>query len=227
MRITVYHGSENIIYTPQYGVGNIHNDYGLGFYCTEHVELAKEWACTGGHGGYANRYTLDMDDLSALRLNEGGYHILNWLAVLLENRTFSINSDIRRNARDYILSEFLPDYVHADIIVGYRADDSYFSFANAFLNNGLSLRQLGKAMCLGNLGEQIVIKSRRAFEHIEFDGYEIAEKAEYFPKRQLRDEAAREEYRKELSVDDNDVYMIDIIRQRWRNDDVRLQGRLS
>ncbi|MBR2627880.1 MAG: DUF3990 domain-containing protein, partial [Peptococcaceae bacterium] len=40
-------------------------------------------------------------------------------------------------------------------MIGYRADDSYFSFANAFLNNTLSLRQLEKAMMLGKHGEQV------------------------------------------------------------------------
>ena len=42
------------------------------------------------------------------------------------------------------------------MIIGYRADDSYFSFANAFLNNTLSLEQLKEAMYLGKLGEQVI-----------------------------------------------------------------------
>lgn len=33
-----------------------------------------------------------------------------------------------------ILMEFLSDYTSADVIRGYRADDSYFSFAFAFLS---------------------------------------------------------------------------------------------
>lgn len=42
----IYHGSKNIIEKPEFGKGNKKNDYGLGFYCTENVELAKEWACS-------------------------------------------------------------------------------------------------------------------------------------------------------------------------------------
>ena len=42
----IYHGSKNIITKPEFGKGNIANDYGLGFYCTENIELAKEWACS-------------------------------------------------------------------------------------------------------------------------------------------------------------------------------------
>ena len=40
----IYHGSKDIIKIPLYGYGKKYNDYGLGFYCTENIELAKEWA---------------------------------------------------------------------------------------------------------------------------------------------------------------------------------------
>ena len=65
-KLTVYHGSSKIIKTPIFGVGNKNNDYGLGFYCTESEELAKEWACTFELDGYANKYTLDMKNLTVI-----------------------------------------------------------------------------------------------------------------------------------------------------------------
>ena len=40
--IDIYHGSPNLIERPVFGEGKVHNDYGRGFYCTEHAELAKE-----------------------------------------------------------------------------------------------------------------------------------------------------------------------------------------
>lgn len=40
----LWHGSQKIIETPQLGLGKIHNDYGQGFYCTESLDLAREWA---------------------------------------------------------------------------------------------------------------------------------------------------------------------------------------
>ena len=39
----LYHGSDHIIERPIYGKGNVHNDYGLGFYTTWDLEIAKEW----------------------------------------------------------------------------------------------------------------------------------------------------------------------------------------
>jgi hypothetical protein len=53
-KATIYHGSRLIIEKPAFGVGNPRNDYGLGFYCTHDIDLAKEWACTGENSGHAN-----------------------------------------------------------------------------------------------------------------------------------------------------------------------------
>jgi hypothetical protein len=132
-----------------FGKGNPHNDYGLGFYCTESLDLAKEWACTEETNGYANRYEIDFSRLSVINLSVGGYNILNWLALLVNNRIFRISSDVAREGKQYLTEVFLPDISTADMIVGYPANDSYFSFANAFLNNTLSLEQLSRAMYLG------------------------------------------------------------------------------
>ena len=119
----LYHGSINMIEEPEFGVGNSKNDYGQGFYCTEHIELAKEWACAENRDGFANEYELETDGLSIMNLSDARYHILNWLAILLENRTFVIERGLALTAKDYILSEFLPEYKNADVIRGYRADD--------------------------------------------------------------------------------------------------------
>lgn len=224
-KIIIYHGSPHIIEKPQFGFGNPNNDYGLGFYCTQSPELAMEWACSAETDGYANKYTLDTSDLSILSLTNGEYNILNWLSVLLENRKFRIGGNIARQARDYILENFSVDYISYDIIKGYRADDSYFSFASSFLNNTISLPQLERAMVLGKLGEQIVAVSEKAFNAIVFSDALVAKKEVYYPKKLARDTAAREEFKKEKerSLILNEAYILDIIREGWKNDDNRLQ----
>ncbi|MBP3338262.1 MAG: DUF3990 domain-containing protein [Lachnospiraceae bacterium] len=224
-KLTLYHGSGKIINKPVYGVGNVYNDYGQGFYCTQVLELAKEWACTEEMDGYANKYVLNTDGLSILDMSNGDYNILNWLAILLENRTFKIGGDIAIAAKEYLQKNFRVVYEKYDIIKGYRADDSYFSFATAFINNSLSLASLEKAMYLGELGEQIVLKSRRAFEQIEFEGHMPAKKEIYYPKKLARDTKAREAYKQEKTSIDivNDVFIMDIIREGWKNDDNRIQ----
>ena len=224
----IYHGSANIIEQPVWGAGNPKNDYGLGFYCTPDAELAKEWATTEKENGFSNQYLLDMTDLSVLNLNSGQYHILNWIAVLLENRIFRLREDVAVRAKEYILENFWVDYKKYDIVNGYRADDSYFSYANSFLNNTLSLDKLEKAMLYGNLGEQIVLRTQKAFTQLSFQRAETVDKEIYYPKKLARDTEAREAFRKDRQVGEIEegIYVMDIVRGRWKDDDVRLQRRI-
>ena len=223
-KITLFHGSTKVVEKPILGVGNPKNDYGLGFYCTENLELAKEWASAERNDGFANSYEMDIEGLDILRLNKTPYHILNWLAILLKNRTFVLSQGLPSEAKAYLLENFLPDYQQYDLIIGYRADDSYFSFANAFLNNTISLEQLRKAMYLGKLGEQVVLKSEKAFSKIIFIESIPVDSNLYYPKRQARDRQAREDYQKEKNATSpvDAIYMIDILRQKWTTDDPRL-----
>ena len=59
----LFHGSPSIIEKPQFGYGKVYNDYGLGFYCTDSLEMAKEWGVAQNRNGYANRYELDGEIL--------------------------------------------------------------------------------------------------------------------------------------------------------------------
>ena len=225
-KIRLYHGSENIIKIPQYRFGNHKNDYGYGFYCTESLDLANEWGCSEEKDGFANEYELDMAGLSVLNLSDSGYNILNWLAILLENRTFDLSSEVSVAAKDYILKNFHISYEHYDIIRGYRADDSYFSFANAFLNNVISVQKLNKAMYLGKLGEQIVLKSEKAFSQISFINGSVSERSIFYPKKQARDSAARNDFfkiRSESEIYNSDaIFIVDLMRGGIKNGDPRI-----
>jgi hypothetical protein len=219
----LYYGSSSIIKQPEFGKGKVYNDYGLGFYCTENLELAKEWACMENVCGYANKYEISTDNLKVLYLSSDEYSILNWLAILLQNRVGRLSTPVARRGREYLLDNFLPEYEEYDVIIGYRADDSYFSFAKSFVSNEISLKQLGYAMKLGKLGEQFVLKSENAFRTVKFVECIKVDQNVYYPKRKIRDEEARAAYRRELEKDDmNGVFMRDIIREEMKADDVRL-----
>ena len=218
----IYHGSKDIIEKPEFGKGNKKNDYGLGFYCTENVELAKEWACSNNEtNGYANQYEIDLSAYKVLDLREEKYSILNWMALLLKFRTFDVNTPISVQAKEYILENFYVNVEEYDVIIGYRADDSYFSFAKDFINNTISVEQLAEAMRLGELGIQIVLKSKRAFDTVKYISYELAECKEYYVKRVSRDKKARETYlsghRQNLVYDG--LFVMDIIRKGLKNGD--------
>lgn len=226
----VYHGSQQIVEVPKFGVGKKYNDYGQGFYCTESNELAKEWACPVKNDGYSNKYIMHFEGLNVMHLTKGEFNILNWLAILLAHRKFDITSSVGNNAREFILSRFMPDTKGIDVMLGYRADDSYFSFAEDFVNNTISLRDLNLAMQLGTLGEQVVLLSKRSFTQIEFIEYEVADYREYYFKRTERDQNARTNYanrKRNLQQLMDDVFVLDIMREDMKNDDARLQSIIS
>jgi len=227
--IQLYHGSTKIIESPEFGKGNLQNDYGLGFYCTESLELAKEWACISRNGGFANAYIIEMSDLSVLELTAPEYGIFDWLAILVNNRVFSISSQLAAEAKEYLTEHFLPDISMFDIIKGYRADDSYFTFAMDFLSNTISLRQLSRAMSLGEPGEQIMIKSKKAFSKLNFVSSEPADGEFYFIKRSKRDIDAREDYLKRERITArriDDIFMLNILNEEMKRHDSRLQKNL-
>ena len=221
----VYHGSDHIIEKPIYNGSKRTNDYGYGFYTTESIELAKEWACSDQRNGFANIYEFNPEGLRLLRLNSPEYNILNWLAILTKYRSYWQNGSIAEEAKNYLQQHFFVDPAPYDVIIGYRADDSYFTFAQDFVAGAISLKKLSEAMRLGKPGEQIVLKSEKAFEHIRFVGAEPADAETYYEKKALRDREARRAYRSTRQVSNalNELYMIDIMREGIENGDPRLR----
>lgn len=223
-KVVLYHGSSEIIENPVFGKGKPYNDYGQGFYCTEHAELAKEWACSEGIDGFVNKYELDTEGLKILNLSSDEYTILHWLALLMNYRRFRLSTPVMRRGVEWLKEHFLIDIGEYDLIIGYRADDSYFSFARAFVSNEISLKQLNYAMRLGKLGEQYVLKSEKSFERIEFIVSESADNTIYYARRKKRDDEARNAFFEELEKNDIDgIYMRDIIREEMTSDDARLR----
>ena len=225
--LTIYHGSPHVVESPTFVLGRKNNDYGLGFYCTESNELAKEWAVSSLSDGFSNRYTLDTEYLRILNLNSPDYTILNWIAVLVEHRLFSIKTPIARKAKQYLIEHFGVNVNAYDLITGYRADDSYFDFAEAFLNNAITVEQLSYAMRLGKLGEQIVLKSQFSFTKITFEGFEVAKKDPYYVLRKARDEKASQSYLDIQQQEADGLYIMDILRGGITNDDPRIPRNVS
>lgn len=222
-KLVIYHGSKDIIEKPYYHGGKAENDYGFGFYCTESLELAKEWSCSNNeNNGFANKYSIDLSGLKILDLTDKRYSILNWVAILLKFRTFDLSNDISIQAKEYLLKNFYIDVNNYDIVIGFRADDSYFSFARDFVNNTIPVRKLSQAMELGQLGKQVVIVSELAFSKLHFEGFETADRLVYFTKRKARDENAREDYLKgtrKSAILINDIFVMDIIRKGFKDGD--------
>ena len=229
-KIILLHGTDHIIEVPDINIGNEHNDYGKGFYCTKTEEMAKEWACKQNTDGFVNSYELNTDGLKILDLTDSQHTVLNWIAILLKYRTFKLSSEIAIDARDYIIEHYSVNISDYDVVVGYRADDSYFQYAESFVSNGLPLRSLNKAMKLGKLGEQTVLVSQKAFDRIKFIDAAPVSKDEYYPTFIARDSSARKAFKQEIKkskVYRDDIFVLDILREEMQNNDPRIQRIIS
>ena len=204
----LYHGSKIAVAQPVYGHGRSDNDYGRGFYCTRDWNLAAEWAAATEIGGFVNRYDLPAADLSILDLCSDDYHILHWLALLISHRQVRLSSPSEKSALKFITENYLLDTSSYDVICGYRADDSYFSFVRSFLSNTITVEQLSLAMDLGELGIQYMIKSPRAFDALTFLDSEPIDGSKYYSLRSTRDIDARKSFYKLLEEGDPDGHTI-------------------
>ena len=194
--MTIYHGNKTENLTPKFGSGSPDNDYGKGFYATPSMELAKEWAWgtyTPGEKGYVHTFELNAESLKILNLTE--LDSIHWIAELVYNRKLNIQDKevVQDNIR-ILLDRYKLDTSGYDIIIGYRANDSYFAYAEAFVSGAIYKDTLEKALRTGELGIQVFLKSERAFQSLKKTAVEeVPEKYRgYFVKR---DKNARDTYR--------------------------------
>ncbi|MBE6133979.1 MAG: DUF3990 domain-containing protein [Erysipelotrichaceae bacterium] len=195
--IVIYHGSERIITVPiyHYEGSNEHNDYGLGFYCTRNLDMAKEWANRSTRNGYANKYSFDERGLKILNLTDKSkYSVLNWIAILMHNREIPENDRIEFSDTLEYLNKYYINTDDYDVVIGYRADDAYFRFPLMFIRNVLTYEKLEEIYLLGNLGKQYVLISEKAFNRTKFVGAISAEPL-YFERSHHRKDSADNSYR--------------------------------
>ena len=213
--ITVYHGTKDPFLKADFNFNNKNNDYGKGFYTTPYPELGKEWAYasyTSGNKGYLYEYSIDLSELNVLDLTSKDS--VHWVAELITNRT--INTDNREALKDTIelfKKRYKLDTSRIDVIIGYRADDSYFTYAEDFLNGAIYKDTLESALRNGDLGIQVFIKSEKAFKALKLVSgpIEVPEKYKDFYKK--RDKNARKKYQEDMKnqVSRNKVRVYDLL----------------
>ena len=217
MERKIYHGSDHIVRTPVFGAGRPFNDFGLGFYCTAYSRHAAEWAVARDRNGFVSAYTIDTDRLMTINLCGPQYNPLHWLSLLLTFREFDLSSDTAHRAREYINKWFSVDYQGCDCIIGYRADNRLFMFAQDFLDGDLSYQDLRDSLS-GDSNRQFVLKSNRAFDRVSFAGYSHASAEETFPVRRSRELRAI----KSMKTTAEGLFITDLIEQEVRPYDPRL-----
>lgn len=205
-KIILYHGSPNKVVVPQFGFGEGKHDYGKGFYLTENIELAKEWAvCRPDEtNGWVHKYELETDNLKILDFQE--QNILSWLAELMKHRDASDSRRYKVLSQKFI-AEYGIDTSEYDVIKGWRANASYFYIAKEFVRDNIDIEILEELLSLGGLGIQYCIKSELAYSKLAEieDGLISVDYSEFNEKYNERDIIARKKMRELVDSDANKV----------------------
>lgn len=205
-KIILYHGSPNKVVVPQFGFGEGKHDYGKGFYLTENIELAKEWAvCRPDEtNGWVHKYELETDDLKILDFQE--HDILSWLAELMKHRDASDSRRYKVLSKKFIV-EYGIDTSEYDVIKGWRANASYFYIAKEFVRDNIDIEILEELLSLGGLGIQYCIKSELAYSKLTEvdDGLISVDYSEFNEKYNERDIIARKRMRELVDSDANKI----------------------
>lgn len=173
--MNIYHGSKKIIEKTQVKGSNFTNDYGSSFYMTKDLDAAKSWACKNDTVGLVNKYKIDDKKFSELKIldltDKSAFSVLNWMAILMHFRELD-SSFIKQNklVLDW-LEKYYIDVNEYDVVIGFRADDSYFRFPIRFISNDLSFEDLKNVFLSGDLGIQYAFMSERAIGLLKYDGY--------------------------------------------------------
>ncbi|MFR4978569.1 MAG: DUF3990 domain-containing protein [Butyricicoccus sp.] len=205
-KITLFHGTPDKIVVPTYGKGQEKHDYGRGFYLTECIDLAKEWAvCRPNEAnGFVHQYELDINGLKILDFQEKS--VLAWLAELMKHRDAADSKRYRMLAQKFI-AKYGVDTNEYDVIKGWRANASYFYIAKEFVRDNIDMDILEELLSLGGLGIQYCIKSELAYSrlHEVQSELKIIPYIEFNEKYNQRDITARQKMRELVDSDANCV----------------------
>jgi len=188
----LYHGSRVESFVPTFGLGKEQHDYGKGFYLTESLDLAREWAVAANPvtNGWVHAYEFDLSGL--LVLDFATLSPLAWLAELMKHRDGDSGKYYRESAPRFI-ERYGVDISGYDVVKGWRADASYFFICKSFVRNNIGVDFLKDLLTLGNFGIQYFIQTARAFSALrELDDMkELVPAADYYEKYNQRDSLAR------------------------------------
>ena len=205
-KITLFHGTSNRIVVPTYGLGEKKHDYGMGFYLTDNLNLAKEWAVCkpNDENGWVHQYELDTDQLKILDFQEKD--VLSWLAELMKHREASDSKRYRVLSKKFI-EKYGIDTEGYDVIKGWRANASYFYIAKEFVRDNIDMDILTELLSLGGLGIQYCIKSELAYSKLteNKEGLIRVEYSVFNDKYNQRDVRARENMHDLIESDANKV----------------------
>lgn len=148
----LYHGSKEIIKTPEIRIPRYNKDFYFGFYCTLMCEQAKRWAIRFTGTGIINEYEFilssELDILKFPEMTE------EWLDFIVECRS--------GKSHDY------------DIVEGPMANDTIFNYVQNFIDGKISRSAFWELVKFKKPTHQISFHTERALKTLNFQtAYEV------------------------------------------------------
>lgn len=143
----LYHGTASIFEKPDLSFSREDIDFGVGFYCTEDLEMAKIWA-SNKNRSIVNTYEFDLSDLKIYHFEANE----EWLKFIQGNR----------------LGEETKDYSSYDILIGPTADDKLFATLNRFIDGEYTAEEAVDVINIMGYNNQIVLRNDKAIDNIKF-----------------------------------------------------------
>ena len=175
----LYHAGFDVIKEPDIHYGRKNADFGQGFYTTPDKEFAYRWAKESvGKKTIVNYYELDTDGLVVKTFDRSE----EWFEYIFANRR--VKPDI---------------YAEYDLIIGPIANDTIYETFGIITSGYLSDEEAMKLMMVGDISQQIVLKTQKAADSLEFISSEVLTKEQLeaaAAKHKVEDERFQEEFAK-------------------------------
>ena len=145
-KMTIYHGSLEIVREPEIRIAKFNKDFYFGFYCTIMREQAKRWATRFDKEGYINvfEYTINPD-LKILKFDE---MTEEWLDFIVACRS--------GKSHDY------------DIVEGPMADYTIYNYVQGYIDGKFSRAAFWELAKFKYPTHQISFHTARALETLKF-----------------------------------------------------------
>jgi hypothetical protein len=145
--ITIYHGSNVAVESPQIIISGYYKDFGFGFYCTNIEKQAKKWALTKQGSSIISvfnyKITAGLKVLSFPEMTD------EWLDFVVECR--------RGIKHEY------------DIVEGPMADDQIWDYVEDFMDGNITREAFWVLAKFKYPTHQIVFCTQEALQSISFD----------------------------------------------------------
>lgn len=145
-KMIIYHGSKEIVSSPEIRIQRYNKDFYFGFYCTVYPEQAKRWATRFDGQGFLNEYLYSPDN----ELN------------------IKIFPEMSEEWLDFIVACRIGKSHSYDVVEGPMADDTIFNYVQNYVDGKISREAFWSLAKFKKPTHQISFHTAKALTTLKF-----------------------------------------------------------